>query len=107
MKLHFQTKHSIFPHHLLKQEQQKKSSDLSRRLKQLQTVLLRNVTKASFALANQIAKQNKSFVEAELIKIAWLTLSLLYPDVNSKVYVISLSRRTILRRIEAIDVNVY
>ena len=30
--------------------------------------LQRNATKASFVLANKIAKQNKSFAEAEFIK---------------------------------------
>ena len=59
---------------LSKQELQKKATDLVKGLKQQQTVfentssLQRNATEASFVLANKIAKQNKSFVEAEFIK---------------------------------------
>ena len=74
LKRHFQTKHANFGHNLSKQELQKKATDLVKGLKQQQTVfektssLQRNATKASFVLANKIAKQNKSFAEAEFIK---------------------------------------
>ena len=69
--------------------------------------LQRNATKASFVLANKIAKQNKSFAEAEFIKDCMVDdVSVVCPEVKSKVEAISLSRRTIVRRIDAIAVNI-
>ena len=57
--------------------------------------LQRNATKASFVLANKIAKQNKSFAEAEFIKDCIVdAVSVVCPEVKSKVGAISLSRRT-------------
>ena len=113
LKRHFQTKHTNFGHNLSKQELQKKATDLVKKLKQQQTAfektssLQRNATKASFVLANKIAKQNKSFAEAEFIKDCMIdAVSVVYPEVKSKVDAISLSRRTIVRRIDAIAVNI-
>ncbi|CAI9729984.1 Hypothetical predicted protein [Octopus vulgaris] len=114
LKRHFQTKHVNFGHNLSKQELQKKANDLTKRLKQQQNVfdktssLQRNATKASFILANKIAKQNKSFAEAEFIKDCMVdAVSVVCPGVKSKVEAISLSRRTIVRCIDAIAVNIH
>ncbi|CAI9725739.1 transcription factor II-I repeat domain-containing 2-like [Octopus vulgaris] len=114
LKRHFQTKHANFGHNLSKQELQKKANDLTKRLKQQQNVfdktssLQRNATKASFILANKIAKQNKSFAEAEFIKDCMVdAVSVVCSEVKSKVEAISLSRRTIVRRIDAIAVNIH
>ena len=69
--------------------------------------LQRNATKASFVLPNKIAKQNKSFAEAEFIKDCMVdAVSVVGPEVKSKVEAISLSRRTIVHRIDAIAVNI-
>ena len=74
LKRHFQKKDANFGYHLSNQELQKKSTGLIKGLKQQQAVfeepssLQRNATKASFVLAIKIAKQNKSFAEAEFIK---------------------------------------
>ena len=113
LKWHFQTKHAHFGHNLSKQELQKKATDLVKSLKQQQAVfdkpssLQGNATKASFVLANKIAKQNKSFAEAEFIKDCMVdAVSVVFPEVKSKVEAISLSRRTIVRRIDAIAVNI-
>ena len=113
MKRHFQTKHANFGHNLSKQELPKKATDLVKSSKQQQTVfektssLQRNTTKASFVLANKIAKQNKSFAEAEFIKDCTVdAVSVVCPEVKSKVEAVSLSRRTIVRRIDAIAVNI-
>ena len=66
-----------------------------------------NATKAGFILANKIAKQKKSFAEAEFIKDCMLdAVSVVCPEVKSKVEAISLSRRTIVRRIDAFAVNI-
>ena len=112
LKRHFQTKHANFGHNLSKQEL-KKATDLVKSLKEQQTVfeepssLQRNATKASFVLANKIAKQKKSFAEAKFIKDCVIdAVSVVGPEVKSKVEAISLSRRTIVRRIDAIAVNI-
>ena len=69
--------------------------------------LQRNTTKASFVLANKIAKQNKSFAEAKFSKDCMIdAVSVVCPEVKSKVEAISLSRRTIVHRIEVIAVNI-
>ena len=44
--------------------------------------LQRNATKASFVLANKIAKQNKSFEEAEFIKDMIDAVSVVRPEVS-------------------------
>ncbi|XP_068209241.1 general transcription factor II-I repeat domain-containing protein 2-like [Palaemon carinicauda] len=113
LKRHFQTKHTNFGSNLSKQELQKKATDLMKSLKKQQKVfektssLQRNATKASFVLANKIAKQNKSFAEAEFIKDCMVdAVSVVCPEVISKVEAISLSRRTIVRRIDAIAMNI-
>ena len=47
--------------------------------------LQRNPTKASFVLANKIAKQNKSFAEAEFIKDCMIdAVSVVCPEVKVK-----------------------
>ena len=66
-----------------------------------------NATKASFVLANKIAKQKKSFAESEFIKDCMLdAVNVVCPEVKSKVESMSLSRRTIVRRIYAFAVNI-
>ena len=66
-----------------------------------------NATKASFVLVNKIAKQKKSFAESEFIKDCMLdAVNVVCPEVKSKVEAISLSRRTIVRRIYAFAVNI-
>ena len=113
LKRHFQTKYANFGHNLSKQELQKKATDLVKSLKQQQIVfekpssLQRNATKASFVLANKIAKQKKSFAEAKFIKDRIVdAVSVVCPEGKSKVEAISLSRRTIVHRIDAIAVNI-
>jgi len=65
------------------------------------------MSKASFVLANKIAKQNKSFSEAEFIKECMVdATSVVFPEVRSKVEAISLSRRSIAHHIDAIAVNI-
>ena len=70
-------------------------------------ILQKNTTKACFVLTNKIAKQNKSFAEAKFIKDCMIdAVSVVCPEVKSKVEAISLSQRTIVRRIVAIAVNI-
>lgn len=113
LKGHFQTKHASFGHNLSKQELQKKANDLVKCSKQQQTMfpktstLQRNATKVSFILANKIAKQNKSFAEAEFIKDCMVdAVSVVCPKVIPKVEAITLSRRTVVCCIGAMASNI-
>ena len=113
VKRHFETKDNGFGNNLSNEERQKKATTLAKRFKQQQTMfkksssLQRNVTKASFVSANKIAKQNKSFSDREFIKECMVdAISVVCPEIRSKVEAISLSRRSIARRIDAIAVNI-
>ena len=54
----------------------------------------------------KLQKQNKSFAEAEFYKDCMVNVvTVVCPEVKSKVEAISLSRGTIVRRIDAISVN--
>ena len=83
LKRHFQTKHANFGHNLSKQELQKKATNLVKSLKQQQTVfektssLQRNTTKASFVLAIKLQSKTSHLQKPNLLKIAWLMLSVL------------------------------
>lgn len=71
------------------------------------SALQRNATKVRFILANKIAKQNKSFAEAEFIKDCMVdAVSFVCPEVIPKVEAITLSQRTVVRRIDAIASNI-
>ncbi|XP_076056619.1 general transcription factor II-I repeat domain-containing protein 2-like [Oratosquilla oratoria] len=113
LKRHFQTKHANFGLNLSKQELHKKATDMVKKFKQQQIILgetihlQKNAIKASFVLANEIAKQNKSFAEAEFIKDCIVgAVSVVCPEVKSKVEAISLSATTIAPRIDEIAVNI-
>ena len=63
-------------------------------------------TKASFVLAYKLAKHNKPFYDAEFVKECMLdAVDITCPEVRTKIEAISLSRRTIVRRIGGIAQN--
>ena len=69
-----------------------------------QSAVHESITKASFLLAFKIAQASKSFSDGEFIKQCMVeTAGLLCPDTTSKYEQISLSGRTVTRRIEQID----
>ena len=68
----------------------------------------RNATNASFVLAKKIAKQNQSSAEAEFVKHCMVdAITVACPELKSKLEAISLSRRIIVRRIDAMAVNIH
>ena len=70
--------------------------------------LQKYATKASFALANKIAKPNKSFAEAEFIKDCVVdVVTVVCSEAKSKVETISLLQGIIVCRIDAIAVNIH
>ena len=70
-----------------------------------QSVVHESITKASFLLASFKKEQaSKSFSDGEFIKHCLVeTAGLVCPDTKNKYEQISLSRRTVTRRIEQID----
>lgn len=83
-----------------------------KKLKQQQSTLIKfsstheAATKASFVLAHKIAKRNKLFSDAEFVKDCMIdVINIVRPELKSKIEAIPMSRKTIVRRIEAIATN--
>lgn len=105
MKRHYQSKHEDYGKNLSELELNKRADELVRRLKQQQTVFVRQsniqeaATKASFMVAHMLAKRNKPFSDGEFVKECMLqVVNVLCPEVNGKVESVSLSRRTVVRK---------
>jgi hypothetical protein len=110
LKRHHETKHSEFGCKLSKEERKIKAAECVKRLKKQQTLftkqstLQNSATEASFMVAYNLAKRNKPFSDGEFTKQCMVECaSVLCPDVRSKFESISLSRRTIVRRIDSIS----
>ena len=109
---HFQTKHSNFGSNLSESKLQQKANDMRKSLKQQQRFFVKQrviqeaATKASFVLAYKLDKHNKPFSDAEFVKECMLdAVDITCPEVRTKIEAISLSRRTIVRRIGGIAQN--
>ncbi|XP_047100828.1 general transcription factor II-I repeat domain-containing protein 2-like [Schistocerca piceifrons] len=110
LKRHHETKHSDFGCKLSDEERKIKAAEFVKRLKIHQalftkkTPLQNSATEASFIFAYNLAKRNKPFSDGEFIKQCMVECaSVLCPDVKTKFESISLSRRTIARRIDLIN----
>lgn len=69
-----------------------------------QTVIQESNTKASHLLTIKLAKTSKPFSEGEFLKDCMVeTAGILYPESKNKFEKVSLSRRTVTRRVELID----
>ena len=72
-----------------------------------QIVIQEATTKASFVLANKLAKHSKPFSDAEFVKECMLdAVDITCPEVRTKIEAISLSKRTIVRRFGGIAQSV-
>ena len=112
MKRHFQTKHGNFGSNLSESKLQQKANDMVKSIKQQQTFFVKQTviqeaaTKASFVLAYKLAKHNKPFSDAEFVKECMLdAVDITCLEVRTKIEAISLSRRTLVRRIGGIAQN--
>ncbi|XP_049792521.1 general transcription factor II-I repeat domain-containing protein 2-like [Schistocerca nitens] len=103
LKRHHETKHSDFGCKLLDKERKIKAAEFVKRLKK-QTPLQNSATEASFMVAFNLVKRNEPFSDGEFIKQCMAECaSVLCPEVKTKFESISLSRRTIARRIDLIS----
>ena len=109
IKRHFVAKHKDFSQEFLTQELKIKAANMVKKLKQQQRTLIKlsstqeAVTNVSFVLAQKIAKGNKPFSDAEFVKDCIVdAINIVCPEMKSKIEAIPKSRKTTVRRIEAI-----
>jgi len=110
LKRHFQSKHSDFGRNLNESELHGKAENLVQKLKHEQTFFVKQsaaqeaATMASFVISHKIVKHSKAFSEGEFFKDCMIAVSdILCPESKKKFESISLSRRTVVRRIECIS----
>ena len=110
---HFTTKHANYASNLSTQERVATAQRLAANLKTPQNIFHRqnaiqeSATKASFLVSYEIAKASKPLSEGEFVKECMVqTAGILCPENKSKFENVSLSRRTVTRRVELIDENI-
>lgn len=105
---HFATKHANCASKLSTKEREAAAEKLAANLKaqqrffQRQTAIQESSTKASFALSIKIAKASSQFVKECMVE----TAGILCLETKDKFEKISLSRRTVTRRVELIDEDI-
>lgn len=110
---HFATKHVNYASNLSTKEREAAAQKLAANLKaqqsffHRQTAIQESSTKASFMLSFKIAKASKPLSEGEFLKECMVeTAGILCPESKDKFEKISLSRRTVTRRVELIDEDI-
>ena len=106
---HYATKHENYGNNLSAVERQTRATELDRKLARQQNVFVKGKlaqeasTHASFMVAYNIAKHSKPFSDGEFLKKCMLDVAdQVCPQYRQKFEEVSLSRRTVARRIEAI-----
>ena len=108
LKRHFQTKHGNLVSNLSESKLQQEANEMVKTATNgfCKTVIQEAATKASFVLAYKLAKHNKPFSDAEFVKECMLdAVDITCSEGRTKIKAISLSRRTIVRRIGGIAQN--
>nr|KAF6360164.1 hypothetical protein mMyoMyo1_011117 [Myotis myotis] len=107
---HFATKHGNYASKQSPQEREATAQRLMAKLQAQQNVFHRQTTipetttKASFMLSFKLAKASKPLSEGEFLKECMIeTAGLLCPESKGKFEKLSLSRKTVTRRVELID----
>ncbi|KAL3972518.1 protein YIPF1/2 [Sarotherodon galilaeus] len=110
---HFATKHANYASKLSTKEREAAAEKLAANLKaqqsffHRQTAIQESSTKASFILSFKIAKASKPLSEGEFLKECMVeTAGILCLETKDKFEKISLSRRTVTRRVELIDEDI-
>nr|KAF6360091.1 hypothetical protein mMyoMyo1_011049 [Myotis myotis] len=110
LSCHFATKHGNYARKQSPQEWEATAQRLMAKLQAQQNVFHRQTaiqettTKASFMLSFKLAKASKPLSEGEFLKECMIeTAGLLCPESKGKFEKLSLSRRTVTRRVELID----
>lgn len=107
---HYSTKHSGYGSNLSSAERETRAKELAKKLVKQQNVFGKAkiaqeaATDASFVVAYNIAKHSKPFSDGEFVKKCLLDVAeRVCPERRQKFEEVSLSRRTVARRIEAIS----
>ena len=107
---HYATKHGNYGNNLSAVERQTKATELDSNLARQRNVVVKGKlaqqasTHASFIVAYNIAKHNKSLSDGEFIKKCMLDVAdQVCPEHKKKFEEVSLSKRTVPRHIEAVD----
>ena len=110
LKRHHETKHKNFGCNLSEEERKLKAEKCVEKLKKQQTLFMKqsalqnSATEASLMVAYNLAKRNKPFSDGDFIKQCMVECaSVMCPNEKSKFESISLSRRTVVRRIDSIS----
>jgi len=110
IRRHFISKHANYGSNLSDEARVQKASDLLKQLKKQQNIFTKQnktqeaVSKASFLVAFDIAKESKAFCDSEFIKRCMIHVAeVVCPEKVKDFEKLSLSRRTIVRRVE--DIN--
>ena len=106
---HYATKHGKYGNNLSAVERQTRATELDRKLARQQNVFVKSKltqrasTHASYRVAYNVAKHSKSFSDGEFFKKRMLDVAdQVCPAHRQKFEEVSLSRKTVARRIEAI-----
>lgn len=107
---HFSTKHANYAVNFSAKEREEKATRLSSNLTTRQNIFTKqsnvqeSATKVSYMVSHKIARHSKPFSDGEFVKECMVeAASILCPDSKSLFENVSLSRRTVTRRIEVID----
>lgn len=107
---HFSAKHGSYANNWSSEERAATAARLATNLQAQQNIFVRQSaiqdisTKASYLLTYKLAKASKPFSEGEFLKECMVdAANILCPESKSKFENLSLSRRTVTRRVELID----
>ena len=110
LKRHNRTKHANFGQNFTSEERKRKCQELVNKLKKQQSVFTKQsiihdaATEASFMVSYKLAKRNKPFSDGEFIKECMSDVaSIMCPEHKTKLDSITLSRRTVVRRVQKIS----
>ena len=113
VKRHYISKHSSLYESFQGQRRKQKVEKLMKELKEQQTIFVKkrddtdNIIRASYIVSEKIAKHSKNYSDGEFVKeCLQAVVDILCPGRKKEIDNISLSRRTVTRRIDELATNI-
>ena len=113
VKRHYISKHSSLYESFQGQHRKQKVEKLMKELKDQQTIFVKkrddtdNIIRASYIVSEKIAKHSKNYSDGEFVKeCLQAVVDILCPGRKKEIDNISLSRRTVTRRIDELATNI-
>ena len=113
VKRHYISKHSSLYESFQGQRRKQKVEKLMKELKEQQTIFVKkrddtdNIIRASYIVSEKIAKHSKNYSDGEIVKeCLQAAVDILCPCRKKEIDNISLSRRTVTRRIDELATNI-